>query len=66
MDSSETPAPSPAQPAADAPAPAEESRRAFSPVLVFMTVAVVLFVLWFCPKAISWAWNQGAPAAVEK
>lgn len=43
-----------------------EMRKGFSPVLVFLTVAVVLFVLWFCPKAINWAWRQGAPTAVNK
>ena len=57
--------------AARAETPAPEGRRVFSPVLVLFTVAVVVFVLWFCPWALKKAWERGqqargtAPAAVE-
>lgn len=32
--------------------PTEEKRKGFHPILVLSTIAVVLFVLWFCPWAI--------------
>lgn len=36
-----------------------EPRRGFSPLLVIATIVVVLFVLWFCPTVIFYAWNAG-------
>ena len=36
------------QPQSDSSAP-KEKRKGFHPVLVIATIAVVLFVLWFCP-----------------